>query len=199
MQPRKLSRRDMLERCLATGALLAAGPITHAEALLLWEGAALRRPTPGTGPGPFYRPHAPRTGELTSRGGPALPLAVGGKILDTRGEKVEDALLEVWHADHGGQYDMQGFHGRGVIPVSSGGEYRFQTLMPGDYGPGRHIHYRLTAPGHRPLVTQLLFAPDPPVPGGPIERSELARPVRLTRVGSQTKAEVTFELCLERS
>jgi protocatechuate 3,4-dioxygenase beta subunit len=198
MRPNGLSRREMLERCLATGGLLAAGPITGAEALALWEREVLRRPTRTTGPGPFYKADAPRAETLTSEGGAGLPLAVSGRIVDTRGENLEDAVLEVWHADHGGRYDMEGFHGRGVIPVRGGGAYRFQTLMPGDYGPGRHIHYRVTAPGHRTLVTQLLFAPDPPVPGA-VESSELVRPVRLTKAGARTQAEVTFELCLARS
>ncbi|MBI4256266.1 MAG: intradiol ring-cleavage dioxygenase, partial [Candidatus Rokubacteria bacterium] len=36
------------------------------------------------------------------------------------------------------------------------GRYRYETTFPGRY-PGRppHLHVRVTAPGHKPLVTQL--------------------------------------------
>ncbi|MFI5120897.1 MAG: hypothetical protein ACHQM4_10805, partial [Thermoanaerobaculia bacterium] len=70
------------------------------------------------------------------------------------------------------------------------------------------IHYRVTAPGHKPLVTQLYFATDPAFDGDPernfrkdplIKSRELVRPVALAADGATARARVRFEICLERA
>lgn len=92
-----------------------------------------------------------------------MPLAVAGRIIDTRGEGVPDATVEIWHADHGGHYDIAGYRFRAKLPLGAEARYQFDTVMPGHY-PDRvcqHVHYLVTAPGHKPLITQLYFATDP--------------------------------------
>ena len=80
--------------------------------------------------------------------------------------------------------------------------------MPGHY-PARvcqHIHYLVTAPGHKPLTTQLYFATDPVFEGDPdknykkdslVTSRELVRPVTLVGDPKDIHAAVQFELALE--
>jgi protocatechuate 3,4-dioxygenase beta subunit len=132
-------------------------------------------------------------------------------VLDTRGDVLPNATIEIWQADHSGYYDIDGYRYRGKLPVDASGQYRFETVMPGHY-PDRsrvcqHVHYLVTAPGHKTLVTQLYFATDPAFEGDPqknfsrdpvIRTPELIRPVLLTGEPEAIHAEVRFELCLER-
>jgi protocatechuate 3,4-dioxygenase beta subunit len=205
-----LSRRDLLEKCAAAGLLLVAPQLQGAGlAALFEEGArALICPTPDSDMGPFYKPGAPRTGTLAPPGAPGQPLGVSGRILDARGAVLAGALVEVWHASDAGTYDNRGYDYRGRLSTGANGAYTFETILPGHY-PGRaaqHIHYRVSAPGHRTLVTQLFFATDPVFEGDPdrnygrdpiLGSRELIRPVTFTGEPGAPRALVTFELCLE--
>ena len=134
-----------------------------------WEQAELKKPTPPNALGPFYKKRAPDTRMLRTKGDAGMPLAVSGRIVDTRGEAVPDATVEIWHTDHGGHYDLAGYRFRAKVPVDGKGGYQFDTIMPGHY-PDRvcqHVHYLVTAPGHKPLITQLYFATDPVFEGDP--------------------------------
>jgi protocatechuate 3,4-dioxygenase beta subunit len=107
--------------------------------------------------------------------------------------------------------DIDGYRYRGKLAVGRSGQYKFESVIPGHY-PDRsricqHIHYVVTAPGHKPLVTQLYFATDPVFEGDPqknytrdpvLKTPELIRPVWLTGDPQNIQAEVTFELCIER-
>jgi len=205
-----LSRRELVERCLATGALFLAPtlPLSLASPLLAAEAA--RPATPHADLGPFYKRKAPMTSILAPEGAPGLPLTVEGVVLDTRGEQLEGALLELWHASAAGLYDNEGFQYRGELLAGPKGAYEFRSVLPGHY-VGRvcqHIHYKVTAPGHRPLVTQLYFATDPAFDGDPdrnyrkdplVTSRDLVRPVSLSADGAEARARVRFEVCLERA
>ena len=67
------------------------------------------------------------------------------------------ARLEWWSADTRGEYKDEL---RATQRTDTGGRYRYETESPGRY-PGRppHLHVRITAAGHRPLVTQLYPKP----------------------------------------
>lgn len=118
-------------------------------------------------------------------------------------------MVEVWQADHAGLYDLEGYRYRSQLVAGPDGTYRFETVMPGHY-PGRqaqHIHYRVSAPGAKTLVTQLYFATDPVFEGDPdknygkdpiIKSRELIRPVTLKPTAASDIAVVTFELVLAR-
>jgi protocatechuate 3,4-dioxygenase beta subunit len=146
---------------------------------------------------------------LRAGGDPGLPLGVSGQVFDTRGETVSDAVVEVWQTNHYGHYDIEGYRYRATLTADSQGEYKFDSVMPGHY-PDRvcqHIHYLVTAPGCKPLITQLYFASDRVFEGDPdrnftrdplIHSRELVRPVILTGDPKDIKAAVRFELCLER-
>ncbi|XP_035663280.1 protocatechuate 3,4-dioxygenase beta chain-like [Branchiostoma floridae] len=54
---------------------------------------------------------------------------------------------------------------RGKVITDPQGRYSFITIMPGKYGWGwytrpAHVHFRVTAPGRRTLVTQMYFSGD---------------------------------------
>jgi protocatechuate 3,4-dioxygenase beta subunit len=206
----RLSRREVIERCLGLGLLMAGSEAVASSFFLLGEPApAPRPPTPSNELGPFYKKQAPRVASLIVPGDPGLPLHVAGEIVDTRGERVPGALLEIWHADHKGLYDLDGYRYRAALAAAAASDYGFTTVMPGHY-PGRvaqHIHYRVSAPGHRTLITQLYFATDPAFEGNPdknlgkdplVKSRELVRPVTLAGDPGATRAEVRFDLCLER-
>lgn len=208
--PSSLSRRELVERCLATGALFLAPALPLSVASPLLADEAAHPVTPHADLGPFYKRRAPRTSMLAPEGAPGVPLTVEGVVLDTRGERLAGALLELWHSSSAGLYDNEGFQYRGALESGPKGVYEFRSVLPGHY-VGRvcqHIHYMVTAPGHKPLVTQLYFATDPAFDGDPdrnfkkdplITSRELVRPVSLAADGSAVRARVRFEVCLERA
>ena len=207
-----LSRRDLLEKCAAAGLLILAPPLKAFEiAPYFEEGAqAPKKPTPSNVLGPFYRKSVQRSTHLAPAGAPGLPLAVSGQIFDTKGAILSGALIEVWHASHAGIYDNQGSEYRGQLTAADNGAYSFDSILPGHY-PDRvaqHVHLRVSAPGHKPLVTQLYFATDPAFEGNPdrnfsrdplVQSRELVRPVTIGGDPGSPQAMVTFELVLETS
>jgi len=207
-----LSRRDVLSKCFAAGLLVAASPLTESRVLAFWQEAEARKlkPTPPNDLGPFYKPQAPRAIRLTRPGDPGLPLSVSGAVFNTRGEALSDAVLEIWQADPLGHYDNEGFHYRAQLSPGRKGEYSFETNMPGHYPTrvAQHIHYKVSSPGHKTLITQLYFATDPVFEGDPdrtyrkdplLESRELIRPVRVFADPQAIHAAVSFEIVLERA
>ncbi len=97
--------------------------------------------------GPFYEPGAP---ERTSIGSGYV---LSGTVLAAGScEPIHDARIEFWLTDPRGVYDDA--H-RATVPAGSGGEYRFESNVPGSYENRQpHIHLRVTAPGYQELVTQ---------------------------------------------
>jgi protocatechuate 3,4-dioxygenase beta subunit len=112
-------------------------------------------------------------------------LFVRGRVTSTTGEPLPGAVIDVWQTGPSGGYDVwderqpEG-NFRGRIKVEDDGRYEFETMLPKPYtvpteGPvGRyleaigqhpwrpaHIHFKVTAPGHRTLVTQVFFPDDP--------------------------------------
>jgi protocatechuate 3,4-dioxygenase beta subunit len=206
-----LTRRAILQKCLALGSVIIASGFSGEAMIAAFQEREkqLRKPTPPNDLGPFYKRLAPLTNVLRAPGDPGMPLSVSGQVLDTRGEVLANAMIEVWQADNAGHYDIDGYRYRGKLTVDHAGQYRFESVIPGHY-PDRvcqHLHYLVTAPGHKPLVTELYFATDPVFDGDPqknysrdpvIETPELIRPVVLAGDPQAIHAEVKFELCLER-
>ena len=151
--------------------------------------------TPATLAGPFYRPDAPRLelGANLCRDGVGQPLIVTGRVLSTSGQPVCGAEVEVWHANGKGRYenqdpDSQPEHNlRGRFVTSADGRFDFRTIRPAGYalpddGPvGRlahrlglpldrpaHLHFAITAAGHRPLVTAIFDGSDNAIDRDPL-------------------------------
>ena len=211
MSLERLSRRDWLLKCTALGALTLAPDVTIAEALAWAEPAdgQRRSPTPWNEIGPFYKREAPHNAQLRSPGDAGQPLSVSGQVVDTGGKPLESATIEIWHANDGGLYDLDGYKYRAALIADRAGKYAFESIMPGHY-PARvcqHVHYVVTAPGCKPLTTQLYFATDPVFAGDPqrnftkdplVQSVELVRPVTLSKTPAGTAAAVTFEIVLDR-
>jgi protocatechuate 3,4-dioxygenase beta subunit len=208
--PHALTRRQILENCLALGSVAIASSSPAFSMIAAFQERELqhRRPTPPNEIGPFYKKRAPQTAMLRAPGDPGMPLVVSGQVFNTRTDALPNAVIEVWQTDHLGHYDLDGYRYRAKLPVDNKGSYKFDSVMPGHY-PDRvcqHVHYLVTAPGHKPLVTQLYFATDPVFEGDPdrnfgrdplIHSRELVRPVILTGDPQQIQAAVRFELVLE--
>jgi catechol 1,2-dioxygenase len=101
-----------------------------------------------------------------------------------------------------------GYKYRAKLAIPAGGAYGVETVMPGHYDdrPAQHIHYMITAPGHKTLVTQIYFETDPFFEGNVdknyrkrniAENRELVRPVTLFEQGA-AHAAVNFDIVLER-
>jgi len=112
------------------------------------------------------------------------PLEMHGRVTDSQGRAIVDALVEVWQTAPNQLYDVQDEnqphgHLRGSFRTDAAGAYRFRTIMPVSYpipndGPagqllaamGRHpfrpahIHFMISAPGYRTLVTHLFLDGD---------------------------------------
>jgi len=112
-------------------------------------------------------------------------LFVRGRVTATDGTPLRDAVLDIWQTGPDGGYDVwdprqPDFNFRGRFGVDEAGGYEFQTMVPRPYtvptdGPvGRyleaigqhpwrpaHIHFKVTADGHEPLITQVFFPDDP--------------------------------------
>jgi catechol 1,2-dioxygenase len=136
--------------------------------------------------------------------GDADVLCVRGSVTSTDGTPLPDAIIDIWQTGPEGGYDIWderqpefNFRGRWRVE-DAGGAYAFQTMLPKPYtvpteGPvGRyleamgqhpwrpaHIHFKVAAPGHEPLVTQVFFPDDPYLENDTIGavKSALVRPV----------------------
>ncbi len=211
MPTRERSRRDVLRGCLAAGVLLAPAGWGETEVLHAWlEAGQERQPTPHVEMGPFYKRRAPADRMLRRPGDKGLPLSVSGRVLTVHGEPIPDARIEVWQADDAGLYDIEGYRFRATLTPPATGAYTFESIMPGHYPArvARHVHYFVTAQGHKPLSTQLYFATDEVFEGNvdrnfskdPLITSRtLVRPVTLTGAPEAALARVEFELVLEKA
>lgn len=207
----KQTRRELLEKCVGVGALTLATSTSLSSVVLAWDEAERKpNPTPFCELGPFYKRGAPQIANMHAGGEPGMPLSVSGHVYTTSGEILPNAKLEVWQADHFGKYDLQGYKLRSTLQPNPQGQYEFESVMPGHY-PARvcqHVHYLITAPGHKPLTTQLYFGTDPVFQGDPdknfsrdplITSRELVRPVMLKGDPQQIIAMVSFDIVLARA
>ncbi len=158
-------RRRVIAGAAAFGVALALRPGARAE-------RALVRTAPQT-TGPFYPRELPldRDNDLARvagapQGAKGVISHVGGRLLDEDGRAIPGARIEIWQCNAFGRYHHPedrrdapidpGFQGYGETASASDGAYRFRTIKPVPY-PGRtpHIHFAVTAPGERRLVTQM--------------------------------------------
>jgi protocatechuate 3,4-dioxygenase, beta subunit len=154
---------------LTLGSLLLTTPGAFADELAR---------TPKQTEGPFYPDKLPLdTDNDLLQINDTLTPAVGvvtylsGRILDSRGNPVRNATVEIWQCDNNGVYihsqdsapkkDKQDTHfqGFGRFVTGSTGEYLFRTIKPVPY-PGRapHIHVAVKLKGKKELVTQCYIA-----------------------------------------
>ena len=142
--------------------------------------------TPSTVLGPFYVPAAPEleNGSDIAGGAPGDPLLVEGRVRRADGTPVADAVVDTWHSDAEGYYDVQrpgqALALRARFRTDADGRFWFRSIVPTFYpipddGPvgkmlraqGRHpyrpahVHFMVGAPGCETLVTHVFLAGDP--------------------------------------
>lgn len=147
--------------------------------------------TPRTIEGPLYVANAPvehgfaRLDDGSDKEG--KPLIMHGTVYDADGKPLPGAQVEVWHANTKGFYshfdptgEQKPFNMRRTIIADAQGHYKFRSIVPVGYGCppdgptqgllnqlGRHgnrpahIHFFVTAAGHRKLTTQINIDGDP--------------------------------------
>ena len=136
--------------------------------------------TPSTVEGPL---HIPGSRELAdgahmAQGAPGIPCFVTGTVRDLDGRPIGGATLDLWQTDGEGLYEAQrqGQENwmRGVYRTRPDGGYTIRTVAPIAYtipmdGPvgelmhktnishmrPAHIHFAISAPGYKPVVTHL--------------------------------------------
>jgi hydroxyquinol 1,2-dioxygenase len=171
-------RQEFILLSDALGVSMLVDAINHRGA----EGA-----TETTVLGPFYVEAPPEAalGADISKGLAGEPLLVTGTVASTDGRPLAGAVVDVWHSDDEGYYDVQrleevgGLALRARLAADEHGRFRFWTIKPKAYpiphdGPvggmlaaqGRHpwrpahVHFMIAAPGHRKLVTHVFAEGD---------------------------------------
>lgn len=152
----------------------------------------LLAPTLDTHLGPWYRPDAPIVKSLWKPGQPGQRLQLGGRVLNTDGAALDNALIELWHTDTYGSYPPL----RASLNSRQDGSFSISTVMPG-HNQGyraRHIHFVINHPDHQELVTRIYFKGDVNMDEAPYP--ELAVFVEEAYIKGQTvlHAEVEFVL-----
>ena len=183
-----------------------------------------RKGAVGTIEGPYYIPGSPESrseATLPMRDGEAgTPFTFQGTVTDLDGNPLEDARVELWHADDDGFYSqfapgIPEWNLRGTITTGPDGRFAFSTVKPAPYQiptdgscgaliaaagwhPWRpaHLHLKVSAPGRQLVTTQLYFA------GGQHVEDDVAQAVKPelvlhpTPAASGTGEEVTYDFAL---
>ena len=174
---KNVSRRDVTMQIGIVAGISLMGPgITRAAAI-----------TPEQIEGPFYPidEQADKDMDLTlieghSDTAEGETILVRGRVSDADGRPLDDALVDVWQANHFGRYSHPednstapldpNFQGWGLTKTNAEGRYGLKTIKPGAYrlsavdGSGqrcRHIHFKVSRPGFKDLTTQMYFHGDP--------------------------------------
>lgn len=143
--------------------------------------------TPRTIEGPLYVAGAPLCeGEARMDDGreAGTVMFLQGVVRNSAGQPVAGAVVDLWHANTQGNYSyfdqsQSDYNLRRRIVTDSAGRYRARSIVPSGYGCspdgptqecldllGRHgqrpahIHFFISAPGHRHLTTQINLAGD---------------------------------------
>ena len=150
--------------------------------------AGLLGGTPRTIEGPLYVAGAPvfegqaRMDDGSEEG--ATVMLLEGQVLDTQGKPLAGATVDVWHANSKGTYSFfdqsqSEYNLRRRIITDAEGRYRARSIVPSGYGCdpqgptqecldllGRHgqrpahVHFFISAPGHRHLTTLINLSGD---------------------------------------
>ncbi|MBA1202609.1 catechol 1,2-dioxygenase [Pseudomonas capeferrum] len=145
--------------------------------------------TPRTIEGPLYVAGAPlaegqvRMDDGTEEG-VATVMFLEGQVFDLQGRPLPGATVDLWHANTRGTYSFfdqsqSEYNLRRHIVTDAEGRYRARSIVPSGYGCdpqgptqecldllGRHgqrpahVHFFISAPGHRHLTTQINLSGD---------------------------------------
>jgi protocatechuate 3,4-dioxygenase beta subunit len=147
--------------------------------------------------GPYYLAGAPEKTTLVEAGMVGTRLFLSGRVYahGATCAPLSGAQIDFWQADALGEYDATGYRLRGVFVADAQGAFSIPTILPGRYLNGntyrpRHLHVKVSAPGHPTLTTQLYFKGDPYNTVDEFIRPSLIMP--LGRVGTARTARFDF-------
>lgn len=156
------------------------GGVVTAFSRTVSSSVASYSPTPSEVEGPFYpqMPQQDKDFDLTRVAGKngvakGRIIFIEGRILNVEGEPVENATVDLWQANAAGRYRHHrdrntapldpNFQGWAIVQSGKSGTFRFKTILPGQYPASAdwirppHIHFKISKPGFKELVTQMYF------------------------------------------
>lgn len=172
------TRQEFILLSDTLGVSMLVDAINHGHSSELTESTVL---------GPFYVENPPELPNGANVSGPfeGETLFVDDTVCDSAGAPIADAVLDIWHSDAEGFYDVQ--HSelsspamRGRFRTDAGGRFWFWSIVPRFYpvpadGPvgamlkatarhplrPAHVHFMVRAPGFEKLVTHVFIEGDP--------------------------------------
>jgi protocatechuate 3,4-dioxygenase beta subunit len=167
---------------------LIAGSLGLSTLVCLMNNGTQEQPTSANLLGPFWRAGSPvmRNGDSIVRSptdGP--PLYFTGTVVDTSGNPVAEAEVDVWHCAPNGLYENQDpgqaeYNLRGKFYTDSAGGISFRSIKPSGYpiplgGPTgdlltalkrhpfrpAHVHALVYKPGYKTITSQIYSHDDP--------------------------------------
>jgi protocatechuate 3,4-dioxygenase beta subunit len=194
------SRRQILRSALAStsglGLVIGYPPLTFAQSAALTPQChdgdeAIIRQTEG----PYFKPSSPQRADLVEPGTKGRLVEISGHVLTRSCQPVEQALVDLWHADERGEYDNTGFRYRGHLFTDGEGRYGFRTIMPALYpGRTRHYHIKVQAPNQPVLTTQLYFPDEPANRRDGLFRRDLAMRIAETPDGLAARFDFVLDM-----
>jgi catechol 1,2-dioxygenase len=178
----------------------------------------------GTIEGPYYVPGAPSLPAQTTlpmrEDEPGTPLRFAGRVQRVDGGAIDNATIDIWHADDAGFYSqfapgLPEWNLRGVVHADGQGRFDITTIVPAPYqiptdgATGNllaaagwtawrpaHLHVKVSAPGYRLITSQLYFD------GGEYLHTDIASAVKPELILHPTPAvgqglEVNYDFVLQ--
>jgi len=178
----------------------------------------------GTIEGPYYVPGAPSLPAQTTlpmrEDEPGTPLRFAGRVQRVDGGAIDNATIDIWHADDAGFYSqfapgLPEWNLRGVVHADGQGRFDITTIVPAPYqiptdgATGNllaaagwtawrpaHLHVKVSAPGYRLITSQLYFD------GGEYLHTDIASAVKPELILHPTPAvgqglEVNYDFVLD--
>ncbi len=172
----------------ATLACLVFAPVSMAQCNPL---------TPAQTEGPYFKAGSPL--KVDFRPDAATPnwvhLVFDGTVVGPNCLPLQNAKIDLWHANELGQYDNApgSYKMRGHVFTNACGEFHFDTIVPGLYpGRTRHMHVKVTPAGGggATLTTQMYFPGEPQNQTDPLYNPALE--MKLTKSATQWVGTYTF-------
>jgi protocatechuate 3,4-dioxygenase beta subunit len=175
-----LARRSFLRWCLAGPAAVALaasgaeglgdaarwvrGGLAQAQTMPLTPACGDGEDTVSNTEGPYYKLYTPERRNFREGVEGAVLLTLAGNVYSADCRPVPDVLLDFWHADANGEYDLSGYRLRGHQYSLADGSYLLETIVPKWYVDGSlwrtsHVHVKVQPP-NGPILTTQLFFPD---------------------------------------
>jgi catechol 1,2-dioxygenase len=164
----------------------------------------------------------PNGASIVQGGPPGETVFVQGRVFDANGQPLEGAIVNVWETAPNGLYEQQDpdqpdYNLRGQFRSDTDGRYAFRAYRPVAYpipfdGPAgdllqmmdrhpyrpSHFHFRVRAPGHQELVTQIFDREDKYVENDSVfaVKDSLIVDFKPAPAGADTKYVVDYDIHL---